>query len=86
MRKHDKMTKAFSLVEVVIALAICSFALIAILGLLTIGLQSTRDSSRQFGLDAHFAARSLANQRYGELAEFRHSDDGDDKSLPPGRL
>lgn len=35
---------AFSLVEVVLALGIVSFALVAILGLLTVGLDSSRES------------------------------------------
>jgi len=38
---------AFSLVEVVIALAICTFALVAMVGLLGTGLQSGKDSGDQ---------------------------------------
>lgn len=38
---------AFSLVEVVVALGICSFALVAIMGLFTTGLQSGKDSETQ---------------------------------------
>lgn len=37
---------AFSLVEVVLAIGICSFALIALLGLFTTGLQSNRQSEQ----------------------------------------
>jgi uncharacterized protein (TIGR02598 family) len=37
---------AFTLVEVVLALAVCSFAVIAILGLFSMGLQSTRESAQ----------------------------------------
>jgi type II secretory pathway pseudopilin PulG len=40
-------TKAFSLVEVVLAIAICAFVLIAILGLFTTGLQSSRESEQE---------------------------------------
>ncbi len=40
-------TRAFSLVEVVIALGIISFALIAIISLFTVGLESNRESSGQ---------------------------------------
>jgi competence protein ComGC len=39
--------KAFSLIEVVLALGICSFCLIALLGLLTQGLSSNRDTVSQ---------------------------------------
>ena len=39
--------RAFSLVEVVLALAICSFVLVALLGLLSTGLQSSKDSEDQ---------------------------------------
>ena len=45
--KNRPLIKAFSLVEVVLAIAICSFVLIAILGLFTTGLQSTRESEQQ---------------------------------------
>ncbi len=37
-------TRAFSLVEVVLALGICSFALLAILGLFMSGIQTSRES------------------------------------------
>jgi Tfp pilus assembly protein PilV len=39
--------RAFSLIEVVLALGICSFCLIALLGLLTQGLSSNRDTVSQ---------------------------------------
>jgi Tfp pilus assembly protein PilV len=39
--------QAFSLVEVVLALGICAFVLIAMLGLLSTGLQSSKDSEDQ---------------------------------------
>ncbi len=47
--KFNRIRKvaAFSLVEVVIALGICTFVLIAILGLFATGLQSTRESEEQ---------------------------------------
>jgi type II secretory pathway pseudopilin PulG len=40
-------TPAFSLVEVVIALGIISFALIAVIGLVTVGSETNRESSGQ---------------------------------------
>ncbi len=39
--------RAFSLIEVVVALGICTFVLIALMGLLGTGLQSGRDSEDQ---------------------------------------
>jgi Tfp pilus assembly protein PilV len=39
--------RAFSLIEVVIAIAVCSFAVIAILGLFATGLRSSRESEQQ---------------------------------------
>ncbi len=47
MRTNRQQIIAFSLVEVVVAIAICSFALIAILGLFTTGLQSTKESEKE---------------------------------------
>jgi type II secretory pathway pseudopilin PulG len=40
-------TFSFTLVEVVLAVGVCSFVLVAILGLFTIGLQSNHDSEQQ---------------------------------------
>lgn len=45
--KNYPQIRAFSLVEVVLAIAICSFGLIAILGLFTTGVQSTRESEQE---------------------------------------
>ena len=47
--KNGPRKSAFSLVEVVLAMAVCSFAVISILGLFTTGLQSTRESAQQIG-------------------------------------
>lgn len=47
VRERKAGERAFSLVEVVMALGICSFALIAIMGLFTTGLQSSKDSEAQ---------------------------------------
>lgn len=58
-------TRAFSLVEIVLAIGICSFALLAMLGTLPIGLSSLQDS----------AARTVSsNIVRGMSAEFRQLD------------
>jgi hypothetical protein len=44
--RHSKFA-AFSLVEVVLALGIFSFAIVAILGLFTVGLQTSRESDQE---------------------------------------
>jgi len=45
--RRNIQTASFSLVEITVALGIGAFCLIAILGLLPIGVQSNRDSSSQ---------------------------------------
>jgi Tfp pilus assembly protein PilV len=60
-RKNFPLIRAFSLVEVVLAIAVCSFALIAILGLFTTGLQSTRESEQQ--IQAANLASTLISMR-----------------------
>lgn len=54
-------TEAFSLVEVVIALAIVVFAGVALVGLLGVGMQNTQDSKEQ--LQAATIAESLCATR-----------------------
>ena len=44
--KRPRSRSAFSLVEIVLAIAVCSFALIAVLGLFTTGLQSNHQSEQ----------------------------------------
>jgi uncharacterized protein (TIGR02598 family) len=44
MQNRAQLKAGFSLVEVVIALGIVSFALLAVIGLLPIGMQTNRDS------------------------------------------
>ncbi len=44
---HDRNERAFSLIEVVLALAVFVFAGFAMIGLLTVGLQGNRDSEEQ---------------------------------------
>jgi uncharacterized protein (TIGR02598 family) len=54
---------AFTLIEVVMAMAVVSFALLAITGLLPIGLQSMRDSQNDQ------ATGTIANQIRGDLQQ-----------------
>lgn len=59
------LDRAFSLVEIVLAIGICSFALLAMLGTMPIGLKSLQDS----------AARTVSsNIVRGMSAEFRQRD------------
>lgn len=59
-QKRDGIT-AFSLVEVVLAIGICSFALVAVLGLFTTGLQSNQKSEQ--GIQAANLASMLIAMR-----------------------
>jgi len=62
-----RFTTAFSLVEVVVALAVAAFALIAIASTLPVGLQSMRDSQNDQ------AIATIQNQIRGELQEISFS-------------
>jgi type II secretory pathway pseudopilin PulG len=57
----NSRTKAFSLVEVVVALAITVFAGFALIGLLAVGLQTAQDSKQR--LQAATVAESLCSTR-----------------------
>jgi len=76
LRFHPQ--KAFSLIEVVIAIAIVSFSLVAIIGMLPVGLKSMQDSQNEQ------AEGTIANQLRGELEQisFHSSDVGSIQSLP----
>lgn len=50
LRKPNQPLRAFSLVEVTIALGLVSYALLALMGLFTVGLTSSRDSSVETAL------------------------------------
>ncbi|XHR28108.1 MAG: hypothetical protein ACFUZC_19530 [Chthoniobacteraceae bacterium] len=43
-----KNGRAFSLVEIVVAMGVCSFVIVALVGLFSIGLKARRDSNNQF--------------------------------------
>jgi len=58
---HPSHLRAFSLVEVVLALAVCTFVLVALVGLLGTGLQTSRDSEGQ--IHAADVASLLASVR-----------------------
>lgn len=49
MKKPFKATRAFSLVEVVVALGLFAFCIVAITGLLSVGLRSTRSVVNEGG-------------------------------------
>jgi Tfp pilus assembly protein PilV len=49
MRRSAADSRAFSLVEVVIAIGIVSFAILAVLGLLPVGLRTIKNSNEQAG-------------------------------------
>jgi len=49
-RRCDSRTAAFSLLEVVLALGVAAFCLIAVLGLLPVGVQTNRNASSQTGV------------------------------------
>jgi len=60
-QKNLQIIKAFSLVEVAMAVAICSFALIAILGLFFTGIKSTGESQQE--IQAANLASTLISMR-----------------------
>jgi uncharacterized protein (TIGR02598 family) len=62
-------TTAFTLIEVVMAMAVVSFALLAITGLLPVGLQTMRDSQNDQALG------TIANQVRGDLQQINFTTD-----------
>lgn len=58
------VTRAFSLIEVVLAMAIVAFALLAIIGMLPVGLQTMRDSQNDQAIG------TIANQMRGDLQQI----------------
>lgn len=65
----SKSARAFSLIEVVLALGIVSFAMMAVVGTLPVGLRSSQQSRSQI------AAANIARQIQGDLQQisFRSS-------------
>lgn len=60
----SKSAKAFSLIEVVLALGIVSFAMMAVVGTLPVGLRSSQQSRTQI------AAANIARQIQGDLQQI----------------
>jgi Tfp pilus assembly protein PilV len=56
------MPRGFSLIEVVFALGICSFSLVSMLGLFTLGLNDSRDSEQRIEV-ANLASTILSTRR-----------------------
>jgi len=63
-RRVGLRSRAFTLIEVVLAVAIVSFSLLAIVGLLPIGLASVRDSENDQAIGA------IATQLRGQLQQI----------------
>jgi len=71
MRRFSQVTAGFSLVEVVLALGVAAFCLLALLGLLPIGLKTQRASANQ----------TKANAIISQAVQFLRAD----VRLPPGQ-
>jgi uncharacterized protein (TIGR02598 family) len=65
-----KRQAAFTLVEIALALAVVSFALIALLGLVSVSLQSSRDANHdtEIALASEYALSSLTTNSFASLA------------------
>lgn len=61
VRRKPGCTRAFSLVEVTIAVGIVSFSMLAVMGLLPVGLKTLHDSSTQY------ATATIAQQIVSDL-------------------
>jgi type II secretory pathway pseudopilin PulG len=64
---HQRGIEAFSLVEVVLSLGICTFAFVALLGLYSTGLRVNRESEAQIQA-ANFASMLIAARRASPLS------------------
>ncbi len=76
MKRRSKRSAAFSLVEVTLALGICSFCLIALIGLLPSGLSATADANRET------TALSVASAILADLQSTGLVEDPDDPEAP----
>lgn len=68
----SKSAKAFSLIEVVLALGIVSFAMMAVVGTLPVGLRSSQQSRTQI------AAANIARQIQGDLQQISFQNSSSD--------
>ncbi len=66
----SRSRQAFSLVEVVLAIGVVSFAMMAMLGTLPVGLKSSQQSRTQV------ATANIARQLQGELQQISFNSDG----------
>lgn len=64
LKTSPRIVQAFSLIEVVLAMAIVAFALLAIIGMLPVGLATMRDSQNDQ------AIATIANQLRGDLQQI----------------
>src|SRR5262245_31575650 len=64
---HCKNCRALSLVEVVLALGMMSFAMISVLGLIPVGLGNFRDA-RKLSVESGIAQRMAGDLRLAEMA------------------
>ena len=71
MRRSSRITAGFSLVEIVIALGVAAFCLIAVMGMLPAGLKTQRTSSNQ----------TKVNAVMSQCVQFLRAD----VRLPPGQ-
>lgn len=69
---HARRPRAFSLVEVVLAIGVVSFAMMAVLGTLPVGLKSSQESRGQV------ATANIARQIQGELQQISFRADSAD--------
>lgn len=70
--RSNRRTKAFSLVEVVLAIGVVSFAMMAMLGTLPVGLKSVRESRGQV------TTANIVRQLQGELQQLSFKADSTD--------
>ncbi len=71
-RRRPAALRAFSLIEVVLALAVMAFVLVAVVGLFSVGLQTNKESSDQIQATdvASLLISSRRAQPTGPLANF----------------
>jgi uncharacterized protein (TIGR02598 family) len=69
---HPRSAKAFSLVEVVLAIGVVSFAMMAMLGTLPVGLKSSQQSRGQV------ATANISRQLQGELQQISFNNNSTD--------
>jgi len=86
MKKPELKSVAFSLVEVTMALGIVSFALVAIMGLLPVGLKLVKNADEQGGAGAVVTsiAEAIRSSRTANNVDFTWTFDGEDVAYRVG--